>query len=119
MPEYMGPPLQKEPTPEPVCTFTANVNCLTCSTALLGSWRADEGMAPAATKVFSDFRDAHVPHDGFREGPPCIGMHADSDVPPPGQTLVSTVGCCEDPNNPGHLKFSRTAQNLLYSIYDQ
>lgn len=105
--------------PNSCVRFTANVNCLTCHTALLGSWRADENMAVKAAQVFADFRDVHVVHDGFREGPPCIGMHLDADSPPIGETLVAMVGCAEDYQNPGHLKFSRSGHNRTYSIYDQ
>lgn len=102
-------------TDEIVCTFTANVNCLSCRTALLASWRAEDKLARDVEKLFQKFRAKHVEHPGFREGPPGVGLHKEEEVPPAGRTVVNQVVCDVNPELAGHLVFSSPTNTCYYN----
>jgi len=100
--------------PEPVCTFTASLACVTCKTGALMSWRAEESPAEAAEKVMEAYRQAHKKHTGYREGIPAMGLHAPSDSLQSGDTIISIVGSELDPNDPSEVVFTHNQSPTIY-----
>jgi len=104
------------PRPEDlVCTFTANVCCPSCGSALLLSWRAEDTIHPSAQGVMGAFRRAHHAHPFYCEGLPAIGIHAEPDTFMSGTSILSLVRCEINPAEPSNMVFTHTGPPTQYS----
>lgn len=102
--------------PTKVWVFTANVNCLSCGSGLLASWRADEQLHGAVARTLSDFRILHGRHQGFCEGLPTHGWRTECDALPPGITALSQVGVSLSGGDDSTLTFEHHNRATYYKI---
>jgi len=98
-----------------VCIFTSVVGCLTCETATMLSWHADDEIAGPAKAIMEVYRTGHETHDKYFEGVPGIGLLHPEDAIPVGISLVSTVSAQPDPCDPDSISFGPYGHSVEYA----